>query len=162
MTNEEKVYSFETIFPAALKAVLVAAGLKAFTIEDVPDLQKDRPRAEVFFSVGQGQGVFRQLLVDGDPYPVETSWVGSYEIIAVTEDDPAVHLNFLANIRKAMFTAGGKINGTDPMTLHKLQPFLRDAGTVTNWTPQDGSVHSRLSFEVNFSIQDDAWELIAT
>lgn len=162
MTPEEQVYAFERILPLGLQPVMVAAGIAAFTITDAPDLQKDRPRAELFFSAGQGQGIFKQITVDGEPYPAESSWVGQYEIIAVTEDDPEVHLLYLAKLRSIMFRAGPKINATEPMTLHKLQPFIRDGGTLNNWTPQEGAVHSRLLFEVNFSIQDDAWELLST
>ena len=162
MTPEEQVYAFERILPLGLKPVMVAAGINAFTIEDACDLQKDRPRAELFFASGSGQGIFKQITVNGEPYPVETSWLGAYEIIAVTVDDPEVHLAYLAKLRRIMFCAGPKINNQEPMTLHKLQPFIRDGGTVNNWEPQEGAIHSRLTFEINFSIQDDAWELIST
>src|ERR1041385_5820385 len=97
------VYDFPFIFENALKAILTDLQVKTFTSQLVPrtgddaqdaalveagyellDFKRDRPRAEVIFIPGGGQGQFRELNVDGSPMEVETSWAGQYAVRAIT------------------------------------------------------------------------------
>jgi hypothetical protein len=157
MSAATDIYAFETLFPDALKTVLTAAEIKAFTLSDTVNFQKDRPRVEIVFHPGAGREQFIQ--VNGDPR--ETSWAGEFELLLVTEAEVNTHLAYLTQIRSTLHGVFGQINDY-VLTRHIIQPFIRDGGTVSQWTPQDGCFISRLTVGVDYSVQADAWAALAT
>lgn len=53
------------------------------------------------------------------------------------------------------------VNGMDPMTLHRIQRFQQDGGTSPTFKGEDGYLRTILSFNIDFSIQDEAWPIPA-
>lgn len=172
------VYDFEAVFENALKAVLTAAEVKAFTSQLIPstgdaaedatlaaqgfeilDFQKDRPRVEIFFTPGAGMGQLIQHPETGAE--TETAWKGGYALRLITAADMRIHRAFRTLVRYQCHRLRGVVNGVAPMTLHCLQ-FLRDAGTSPTIKSEDGLFESALQFEIDFSIQGNAWAQLAT
>lgn len=177
MSAINDIYNFERVFEVALKNVLTAANVKAFTSQlvastgnaeqdaalvaqgwDFLDFQKDRPRAEIFFTPGAGRG---QLI----PHPLtgeetETAWKGSYTIRLITAADMVIHAAFRTQVRYLLHRLRGDLNAVAPMTLHSLN-FLADQGTSPVIEPQQGDFQTTMQFEIDFSIQGNAWPLLA-
>jgi hypothetical protein len=161
------VYDFENVLEAGLQALFDSLKIKSFTTQDFGaenadgtpkiDFQKERPRVEISFTVGPGQGQFRPLVVDGVEVPVETSFKGSYTLDVITGVDIAIHAAYRTQIRYQMHARLLSVNGTPPMTLHQIQRFQRDAGTSPTFKSEEGYLRSILKFDIDFSIQDDAW-----
>lgn len=172
------VYDFERVLEFALKTVLEAAQLKAFTSQAVPagnddaqnadlvaqgyellDFQKDRPRVEIEFVCGAGQ---RQFVPHPDTgVETEAAWKGQYLLKLVTAADMRLHSALRTMVRYQMQKLRGTINDVAPMTLHNLQ-LLTDAGTSPVITPEDGVFLSTMNFDIDFSIQADAWAQLVT
>lgn len=157
MSAETDIYSFEQIFEDALKAVFTAREVKAFTSQDTPDFQKDRPRVEVVFIPGPSQGQYKTV---GGNFR-QTSWKGQFQLRLVTEASAQVHNAFRAVIRSIMHGVGAAINETPPMDKHKLQPFFADAGTSPRYQPEEGTYETNMIFECDFSVQNSAWAALA-
>lgn len=158
LTSEQKVYLFEFIFSEALRQVLSDAEFDAWTAYVVPDFQKERGRVEVIFVPGPGQGIWK--MINGEPR--ERAWKGQFVLHAITQIDQVQHGIYVGQLRTLMAKAGSLINGTDPMQFHKLQPFFMDAGTSAVLTSDDGYYMTTLNYNVDFSIQDNAWALLTT
>ncbi len=166
------VYDFESVLERGLQALLTALNIKSFTTQDfgrnnadgtpVIDFQKDRPRVEILFTTSAGQGQFRPLLVDGIEVPVETSFKGQYRLDIITAPAMSIHAAYRTMIRAVMHTQLLGVNGTDPMTFHRIQRFYQDAGTSPTIKADEGYMRTILSFEIDFSIQNEAWETIAS
>lgn len=170
------VYDFENVLESGLKTLFETVQIKAFTTQDfgatkddgngnqvpVIDFKKDRPRAEIGFVTGAGQGQFRPIIVDGTEVPVETSFKGRYTLDIFTAPDIKIHSAYRTYIRYFMHTKLIGLNGVAPMTLHKIQNFQRDSGTSPIFKSEDGYMRSTLVFDIDFSIQDEAWETIAS
>jgi hypothetical protein len=65
LTARQKIYFFEFLLAEAARAVFVARQINAATRFTPPAFQKDRPRAEIIFTPGAGQGRF--VKVNGVP-----------------------------------------------------------------------------------------------
>lgn len=174
------VYNFEAIFEKALQAVFLSADIKSYTSQFVArtgdslidnaavaagfqllDFQKDRPRVEIFFTPGAGQGLWRELGVAGATTPVECAWAGQYRLEIVTAADIRVHSAFVVAVRFVMQTLQCRLNNSG-LTFHAIAPFYKDGGTSPTIKAESGSFQTTMMFEINFSIQDDAWETIAS
>jgi len=177
--NAEKLaalYDFRNVLETALQAVFTANQVTAFTTQDfgktkddgkgnqvpVIDFQRARPRSEITFTEGPGRGQFRPLIVEGQETAVETSFSGTFTIHCITEAKIQIHAAYVVMVRYLMHTMVPRINGVDPMVYHRVHSFVKDASTSPTFEPENGVFQTQLRFEVDFSIQDDAWETIAT
>jgi hypothetical protein len=168
-------YDFPRVFEPALKTLLTLREIKAFTSQmtistgddaadqalldqgwEIIDFQKDRPRAEIFFSPGAGQGQFRPLTLNGVELPVETSWSGQFKLDVFTTDDIKIHSAFVTALRFIMHTQLLCLNGNQ-LTMHRIQVDPRDAGTTPVLAPEKGVFQTTMLTDLDFSIQDDAW-----
>ncbi len=159
LTAEEQIYMLEFILPESARQVMIANEITAYTDFVPPELQKERPRVEIMFMVGQGKGMFPRP-VNG--IPVEVAWMGSFQFILITEANMATHSRFVSKVRALMHRIGPMINNVQPMQNHKLQPFSIDAGTSSTFKSEEGFYQTALGLNVNISVQDNAWQLIAT
>ncbi len=134
------------------------------TTDNLVAFQKARPRVEVFFIPGAGQGRFIEFNVgdvDGQPRTetVETCWKGNYRLDIITETNIATHMAFRTAVRAVMLTAPARLNFFY-LTQHCLQPYAMDAGTTPTVKPEEGYMLSTLNLDVNFSLQDGAWNTL--
>jgi len=166
------VYDLEAVCENALKAVFAANQIQAFTTQDIGvvgadgnpviDFQKARPRVEIMFVPGAGQGRFREMIVDGIRTPVETCWKGQFKLDLITDARINIHAAFRTFTRFLMQTMVWRINGTAPMEIHKIQRFPRDGGTSPVMKPQDGYLQTTMLYDVDLSVQDNAWAALET
>lgn len=162
------IYDFESVVESAVKAVLVANEITAYTTQDFTptnpdgtpnqDFQLKRPRVEIMFIPGAAAGVW--VLVNGQPR--DSAFKGTIQLRVITEPHIAVHSAFRATVRGLMHGIGLAVNGTAPMTRHKIQPWFRDGGTSVMVKTEDGYLRTDLSFEIDFTIQYDAWQALQT
>lgn len=172
------IYDFQGILELALKTLFTLREVKAFTSQmtpstgdpaadqalidegwDILDFQKDRPRVEIIFTPGAGQGQFRATTIAGleKQVSIDTSFKGQFRLDVFTLPDIAVHKAFVTAVRFIMHTQLLTLNGTT-LLRHRIQPDLMDAGTTPITKAEQGTFSTTLLFDVDFSIQDDAWE----
>jgi hypothetical protein len=174
------VYDFEFVMETALKSVFDGEDIQALTTRQVVGsgsdetdaaavaagytiltFKKPRPRVEIQFTCGGGDGQFRQIRVNGAGQEVETSWSGQFRVTCITDADIRVHSEFIVAVRFLLQTLRPRINAA-VLPKHCLQPFSRDGGTSTRHSPQEGVIVTDLLLDIHFSIQDDAWADLAT
>lgn len=175
------VFGFKFIFENALKTVLSTNEVNAFTTQAIErtgdetvdaeneaagyqllDFQRDRPRAEIDFTPGAGVGRWHPLPVNGVKFSVESAWGGTYRVLVVTKPDIREHNAMVNAIRFLMLTMGARIN--DPATLpkHHIAPQFKDSGSTPTTKAEDGSFTTILAYDINFSIQSNAWTALET
>lgn len=176
--NIALIYDFERVMETSLKSVFTQNNVKAFTSQmivrtgdaaqdgaavqagyDLIDFQKDRPRAEIMFIPGAGQGRFVAKFIGGTEMPVETSWKGQFKIDLITPPDIRIHAAFRTKVRFIMHTQLLSVNGTT-LRFHKIQNFYRDGGTSPVMKPEEGVFQTSLIFDLDFSLEDCAWDLL--
>lgn len=153
LTNTEKLYMFEFIFPEAVRLVLKDREITAHTNFVPPELQKERPRAEIIFIPGSGRNIW--ALINGEKR--ECAWSGQFLLHIITAADEAIHARYVTKLRSLMHGIGTLVNNTPPMQFHKIQEFFRDAGTSEKIQPEDGAYQTSLAYDIDFSIQANAW-----
>ncbi len=162
LSNPEKVYMFEFIFPEAIRAVMAAAQITAYTNFVPPELQLERPRVEISFVPGAGQGRFHPTQLK------ESAWKGQFTLQLVTGADMAVHGRYVSAVRRLMHGPASVFNEVQPMANHSFRPPIAsessscfmDSGSTPVMKPEEGVYHTTLVYDVDFSIQDNAWELL--
>lgn len=159
LSPEELIYGFERVFETSLKSVFDTAQIKCFTTQDTFDFQKDRPRVEVMFTPGAGQK--QRPYLPAIQEEREVAFKGQYRLDLITAAAVAVHNDFRTKIRSLVHGLPARINSVEPMQYHKLQ-FINDAGTTPTLKPEDGYYLTVMIYDVDFSIQADAWALLAT
>lgn len=181
------VFDFEHIFEVAIKALFIANAIKAFTSQmtastgnaaqdaalvaagwDIIDFQKDRPRVEITFTPGSGAQQWNNKTFTGSvtgynptgEIPVETSWKGQIKLDLITPADMQIHTAYRNFVRFLMHTQLTTLNNT-ALTLHRIQSFYHDAGTTPVLKPETGLFQTSMLYDLDFSIQDDAWATLA-
>lgn len=112
---------------------------------------------EIMFTAGAGQNQ-RPYLRDIQQER-ETAWKGQYRLDLITEAKATVHNDYRTKIRSLMHGLPYQINETH-LPYHKLQ-FLVDAGTTPTLDSREGYYMTVMIFDVDFSIQANAWALLA-
>ena len=174
------IYDFEAVMEMALVQLFKDNEIKAFTTQWIArtgdpaadaaneaagysllDFQLDRPRVDIMFTPGAGAGQFTNKVIGGVEMPVETSWSGQFKIDLVTEPNAILHAAFRTLCRYIMHTQLLSVNG-NALLLHKIQDFPKDGGTNPVMKGEEGAFVTSIIFDVDFSIQDDAWDSLAT
>lgn len=155
LTPEQKVYMFEFIFPEALRLVFAAMDLTAYTNFVPPQLQKERPRAEIIFIPGAGKGVINPASQR------ESAWSGNFKVDLITAPDIALHAAYVSKVRSRLGNIVPEINAVPPMENHAIAYPLRDGGTSAAYASERGDFMTTLIYELDFSIQATAWALLA-
>ncbi len=160
LSNAERVYMFEFIFPEALRAIFAAAQVTSYTNFVPPELQKERPRVEIAFVTGAAQGRYHPVQLK------ESAWKGQFTLQLITGADMAVHGRFVSLIRSLMHASASSFNETEPMVNHSFRPPIEsgscfmDQGSTPTMKAEDGYYQTNLVFEVDFAIQNNAWDLL--
>jgi len=105
-------------------------------------------------TVGAGQKRFHKLTDKN----VEAAWKGLLRFDVITGADMTVHSTFRARVRAAAHHM--QVNG-DALIQHNLQ-FFTESSTSPTFAPEDGTFQSVLLFDIDFSIQADAWAVFST
>jgi hypothetical protein len=158
MTGRQTIYDFERVLETSAKAVFTTAEVAAFTSQDTFDFQKNRPRVEILFTPGAGRQQYH-VLASGNL--VETSWSGTFRVQVVTRADISIHSEFRAEVRGIMHALPWTINEVEPMMHHCLHRIVDGGTSGMEIAPEDDLMKTTLEFQVDFSVQADAWALIA-
>jgi hypothetical protein len=169
------IYDFEGQVEPAVKAVLVAMGLAAFTTQDEIDFTKDRPRVEVMFTLGAGQNRWAIInpetgleptgttAQDAWNYRRESAWACSITIQAITDADIAAHSIYRAKARNALAGLWVCINEVnDLMTRHFLTMSSDGGNSSIQMDQEHGMFKTDFHFNGKISVQADAWPALAT
>ena len=132
-------------------AINVAAGY------EILDFQKDRPRVEIFFTRGAGQGRFISVNFGDFTTSVETAWTGEYLVRCITEPNIIKHNAFVTQSWFILSTLVPRINNIAPLTNHALANFPKDGGSSDRIDYTEGDYMTVLSFNIDFSVQANAW-----
>ena len=154
------LYDFEVVIPRAVKAVLSGLDLVCFTIEDVIDFQKIRPRVEIVYR-HIGEASPQRLAILPDQTRRVSCFRGELKLHAITDADVAgklAHSTYRAMVRNGIAALKGEINGTQ-LTLHKVQ-FVVSGNEETGVRSADGYQQTTFPFTIDVSIQQDAWTQI--
>jgi hypothetical protein len=155
------LYDFETNVPDAIVPAFTAAGLQAITLSIAPDFQKPRPRSELFFRPGPAVNPPRIMLVDGKR--VIAAYEGDLEITSITDTIAAnklTHSAYRAAIRQLMELDAVRTACNLATSPYKLD-FVMPAGSTETVKTDEGYELSRLTYRVQFSIKQDAFEQLA-
>lgn len=168
------IYDLEKAVETAAKTVLEAAGLKAYTTQDTPNFEKDRPRVEIEFT--QGTGANRWSLIDPatgaaptgktptelDLYRRESAWNCTITFSAITEADITQHAEYKVKVRNALAALWLSINEATGMTRHYLR-MTSDGGASQLQAATDKSFYlTDFTFNGKLSVQADAWPALVT
>lgn len=168
------IYDLEKAVETAAKAVLVAAGLNAYTTQDTPNFEKDRPRVEIEFT--QGAGLNRWVVIDPDTgaaptgmqpaeldlYRRESAWACSIIFSAITEADISQHAEYKVKVRNALASLWIKINEAAGMTRHAIR-MTSDGGSSALQAATDKSFYlTDFTFNGKIAVQADAWPALVT
>lgn len=157
MSAVSDIYNLEAVVENSIQAVFTASSVVSFTTQQLADLQKGRPRVEIEYINGAGHE--RWIKVNG--YPRETAWKGTVKLELITNADISIHSAYRTQIRSIMHGLSQTVNEVAPMTLHNIHQFLIDGGTSPKWVPQEGSYQTTMNFEINLSVQANAWAILS-
>jgi len=153
--SAEQIYDFEGIIEPAACSVLTTASLVAVHSASEPKFQNAIPRVEVTVMVGAGAQRFSAI--DGTAASSrETAWQAQLRLDLITPAAISVHRAYRATLRKSMATLPALINNAEGMTRHKIQRIV-DAGSTPHFSPQDGVFQTTLLYDLQFSVQANAW-----
>lgn len=178
--NIAMIYALEKAAELGFKTYLESAGVKTFAGSllipssgdadldkanvaagyNIIDFQKDRPRVEIFATLGAG----KQQFIPHPQYPdveCETLWDITIAFNALTRADMMVHDAYRTMVRYLTHSARGVINGVGGMENHYLGT-ITDGGTSPVEVPEQGIFRTILSINSMISVQANAWALLTT
>jgi hypothetical protein len=154
------LYEFERLLSATIEALFNSKEMKSIGVSEASDdLQKDRPRVEVFVSMGGRFG--EHFVVTADGIRRENGWTASLHLTCVTGSDYKIHSAYIAAVREL----ASRLDRLDLSNAQIVNPVLQyheitrisTAGTNSQIKPQEGAYQSMLSYEMIFAIRADAW-----
>ena len=157
------LYEFERLISATLVALFNAEEITAYGVGTDPEFQKERPRVEVFLTIG---GRFdNHYVLDNDGQRRENGWTGTLTLSALTPANPTLHSRYLAAIRNQ----AAKLDQLDltsaetvsvPLEYHEITE-VKTGGTAPTIEPEKGYFQTALSFDFVFGILPGAWPAAA-
>lgn len=124
-----------------------------FIFDNEAEIQKHRPRVELFVAPGNatgklfdpaGTGVMANHRCD--------SFEGTVSVHCITEHSLIRHRLYRAKCRKIM----GDNFPTTHTPYHDINKCV-ESGTSLEFSPDDGSIRSTLTYDLHFNIRPDAW-----
>ncbi len=159
------VYDFEGAIEKAVSAVFTDQEIVCFTPQGDPQFQKNRPRVEATFIPGPGRQQYILVaddFTDGNsdyPHRRESSFGGQLTLSVITdgENGMSAHADYRSKIRNVMSTFQRTVNGLSASVMnHKVQQ-IRENGSSNVYGPQEGYYQTTLNYDLEFSIQANAW-----
>jgi len=154
------LYQFEPLISATLESLFNTANLKALGVAGAnADYQKNRPRVEVFVTIGARFD--NHYVVDAQGVRRENGWSGTIHLTAVTTNDYTIHAAYIAAIRELasrldQLDLSNALVAAVPLQYHEIAQ-IHTAGTNSETKPEAGEFQTTLSYEMIFAIRADAW-----
>lgn len=154
MSAELDIYNIEGVLEEAFAAVLRARALTVSIVADEAKFQKVRPRAEL---VAMLQGGQNRPYAEGEPQRPNVGHLREQayrvqlkaDVIADTLENARI---YICTIRRRF----DKIADEITLTRHYIHS-CRNAGSTPAHKPEDGYYRSTMLFDLDVSIQQDAW-----
>lgn len=156
------VYDIESAVEAAFKLLFAEDGLTAYTINQLGETQKERPRVELMYANGAETGHTPAI----EPHHRQDTFLGSMVVAVVTNSKDesigiAEHAQFRGRVRNIMAKSRTQLKtdreGTDTILPHHCILDVVESGTSPAYSPEDGHLVSRISYELKVNIRPDAW-----
>ena len=158
------VYDIESAVEAAFKLLFAEDGITAYTINQLGETQKERPRVELMYSHGGEAG---HNSTASEYYRPDT-FMGSITVAIVTNSKDesigiAEHAQFRGRVRNVMAKSRTRLKADrDASDVDALLPYhcvldVVESGTAPAYQPEDGHLVSRISYELKVNIRPDAW-----
>jgi hypothetical protein len=164
MTNEAAIalYDFETVLPSAAKAVFAAAGLAAYTLADTPTVQRSRPRVEIIYRHGGNSSPAQIHRMTDGTYRV-AAFRGELSIYVITDADAtgrSAHSAYRAQVRAVLASLPFVLNAgaNPPLPKHAIHFPPVSESEEHGIRQADGFEQTTFTWNINFSIQANAWE----
>lgn len=156
------IFDFETIFPVAMATVLQAFGITVVTQANITKFQTVRPRCECIFKTGPERQPRQIIQVGFTQYNAAYTGTIAFSIITDTNEHmKEIHAQWVSQLRALVPVAGNQLNGGTYLPNHKLQ-WIRESGTTLTKNNEEGYWVTSLSYDMDFSIQKQALESLAT
>lgn len=164
------IYDFETAIEEAFRAAIAGEGINAFTLLTVPDetdteaaqqFQNTRPRVVIHLVTGAAKGLLLPAAgVRASSGSLrEQAYGGTLTIELVTEAAIVTHRTQRAQLRALLDTICPTLNVLPAK--HNIQR-VRAAGTGETMQASQGAYVSRLTYDIDFSVQTTAWADLET
>lgn len=156
------LYDFEGNIPDMIAAAFAAAQMNVGTVNIKPDFQKPRPRSELVFRPGGSVSPPRLMVVQGKR--VIAAYTGELEIASITDastEGKQTHSAYRATVRQLMELDAVRFAVNLAFSPYQLDFATPTGGTETMKT-DDGYELSRLTYHLQFSIKQDAFNQLAT
>jgi hypothetical protein len=166
-TTFSQVYDYETAIESALEDLFLLEGFAAesvWTPASDPELQKNRPRIEIYCASGQEDGhVYRNA--DGTSIRPDTfSGNVALRIVSNSLAESATtqeHAAFRASARNVMAKArlllvANAAAEDDILPFHSILDVV-EAGTSASYQSEDGYYESTISYNIKINIRPSAW-----
>ena len=160
--NFDICYDVESAVEAAFKTIFEEDGLSAYTINELGETQKERPRVELMYSHGAEAG---HNSTSDEHYRPDT-FTGSLTVAVWTNSKDesigiAEHAQFRGRVRNIMAKSRKRLkddrDGDDTiMPFHCILDVV-ESGTAPAYAPEDGHLISRINYELKTNIRPDAW-----
>jgi hypothetical protein len=154
------IYNFELIVPRAIKDLFTARAVTAFTMEDVTDFQKTRPRIDIVWTT-KGEVSPRIWAILSDSTKRAAAFKGELRIFVISSDDPEgrlTHAEMRADVRDVIAGLPDSVNGS-ALQLHRLN-FIQVGQEETAIRSKDDLLQTTFPFTCDIAIGNDAWSLL--
>jgi hypothetical protein len=130
-----------------------------------PDLKrsfiKKRPRVEIALMPGAALG--RLLPIPGrrvaSGHLPEQARRATLVVQVITEADIVIHRVYLAQVNYFLDTMAYRANQTGKMPNHYIGGLKNNGGSL-EYKPEAGNFHSTLNYDVDFSVNTNAWNAL--
>ena len=162
--NFDIIYDIESAVEAAFKLLFAEDDLTAYTINQLGETQKERPRVELMYSHGSEAGHNSTA----STYYRPDTFTGSLTVAIVTNSKDesigiAEHAQFRGRVRNIMAKSRTRLKADrDASDVDALLPYhcvldVVESGTSPAYSPEDGHLVSRINYEIKTNIRPDAW-----
>jgi len=175
MSAASDIYDYFTPIEEAIAARFTAANLTCYTALGLEllsaesttsatgeqEFQKARPRVELVLQPGAAKGMLRAQADRKTTFGHmrEKARMASLQMRIITAPQVVAHRAFVAQVLFLCDTLAADVNNTKSLTNHNLQSVRCSGGSV-GYKPEDGDFETTLNFDVEFSVQEYAWDAL--
>lgn len=161
-----QVYDYETAIESAIEDLFLLEGFAAdavWTPASNPELQKNRPRIEIYCASGQETGHMHSD-ADGTIRPDTFSGNLALRIVSNSLAESATtqeHATYRAAVRNVMaksrrLLVANAAAADDILPYHSILDVV-EAGTSASYQSEDGYYESTISYNIKINIRPAAW-----
>lgn len=158
MSAEVNIYDFEGAIEGATAQMFTDEGIVCLTEISDPQFQKERPRLEIEFTLGSSGTMLlpERGVVAAAGFARATTFSGNLSVDVITAADYGLHRQFKARVRNIIATLARRLNDGIKLPYHAISS-VNFGSAEPMIKAEDGLYLTRMSFDLNFSVQANAW-----